>query len=152
MKTIIAIDPGASGGIAVSGSGPVKAFKMPATQGDIVNHIRDIWSSTDSCVCYLEQVGGFIGKKQPGSAMFKFGEGFGFVKGVLATLGIKTIMVRPQEWQKHFSLGTCKSCPSKTIWKNKLKSEAQRRFPELDVTLATSDALLILEYARHCEK
>ena len=36
----------------------------------------------------------------------------------------------------------------KTAWKNKLKAEAQRRFPDLRVTLKTCDALLILEVAR----
>ncbi len=36
----------------------------------------------------------------------------------------------------------------KTAWKNRLKERAQRFFPTLKVTLATSDCLLILEYAR----
>lgn len=41
---------------------------------------------------------------------------------------------------------------SKTAWKNKLKEEAQRRFPQLDITLKTADALLILDYAREMER
>ena len=100
----------------------------------------------DECVCVLEQVGGFVGKGQPGSAMFKFGEHFGFIKGVVQTLGIKLVLVRPQTWQKDFGLGTAANCASKSDWKNKLKAEAQRRFPHLPVTLATADALLILEW------
>jgi len=40
----------------------------------------------------------------------------------------------------------------KTEWKGKLKAEAQRRFPGLDITLATCDALLILEYGRMQER
>jgi hypothetical protein len=32
----------------------------------------------------------------------------------------------------------------KTEWKTKLKNEAQRRYPGLDVTKKTADALLIL--------
>ena len=32
-----------------------------------------------------------------------------------------------------------------TQWKNKLKAEAQRLFPDIRVTLKTADALLILE-------
>jgi hypothetical protein len=91
-------------------------------------------------------VSGFAGKAQPGSAMFKFGDQFGFLKGVLQTLGIRLELVRPQVWQKAFGLGTASACASKTIWKNKLKAEAQRRFPHLEVTLKTADALLILEY------
>lgn len=56
------------------------------------------------------------------------------------------MLVRPQVWQKVFNLGTAASCASKSEWKNKLKAEAQRRFPHLPVTLATADALLILEW------
>lgn len=36
---------------------------------------------------------------------------------------------------------------AKRDWKNKLKAEAQRRFPHLSATLASSDALLILDYS-----
>jgi hypothetical protein len=37
---------------------------------------------------------------------------------------------------------------AKRDWKQKLRAEAQRLFPAVDVTLKTSDALLILEWAR----
>ena len=47
-----------------------------------------------------------------------------------------------------FGLGTAASCASKSEWKNKLKAEAQRRFPQLNVTLKTADALLIIEWVR----
>jgi hypothetical protein len=150
MKTIIAIDPGVSGGVAVSAFGNTACHAMPATQGDVLEMIRDIKRAADieqaETICVLEEVSGFAGKAQPGSAMFKFGEGFGFLKGVIQTLGIKLVLVRPQVWQKAFGLGTASRCASKTEWKNKLKAEAQRRFPELPVTLATADALLILEF------
>jgi hypothetical protein len=79
--------------------------------------------------------------------MFKFGEGFGFLQGVIMSASTKLVLVRPQEWQKFFSLGTAAACTGKREWKNKLKSEAQRRYPQLDVTLKTADALLILDYA-----
>ena len=79
--------------------------------------------------------------------MFNFGRNFGFLLGVAMTLGYRIIMVRPQAWQKGLGLGNSKGM-SKTEWKNKLKAEAQRRFPKLSVTLSTSDALLILEYGR----
>ena len=87
------------------------------------------------------------GKAQPGSAMFRFGEHFGFLKGVIQALEVRLVLVRPQVWQRGFGLGTASACASKTIWKNKLKAEAQRRFPHLNVTLKTADALLILEHS-----
>jgi hypothetical protein len=101
----------------------------------------------DELVCVLEEVSGFAGKAQPGSAMFRFGEHFGFLKGVIQALEIRLVLVRPQVWQRGFGLGTASACASKTIWKNKLKAEAQRRFPHLNVTLKTADALLILEHS-----
>lgn len=151
MKTVVAIDPGASGGVAVSAFGKTVCHTMPATQGDVLELLRDIKDGADvegaECECVLEEVNGFAGKAQPGSAMFKFGEGYGFLKGVVQALGIKLELVRPQVWQKAFSLGTAARCASKSEWKNKLKAEAQRRFPKLPVTLATADALLILEWS-----
>lgn len=155
MKTIIAIDPGRSGGMAVSAFGAKLCHAMPATEGDVLDLLRSLKSGADiesvpgspaEMICVLEEVGGFAGQAQPGSAMFKFGANYGFIKGVVQTLGIKLELVRPQVWQKAFGLGTASGCASKTEWKNKLKAEAQRRFPQLKVTLSTADALLMLEW------
>ena len=71
------------------------------------------------------------------------------IRTTLACFGVRVVQVRPQEWQKHFALGKRRDCASDTIWKNKLKAEAQRRFPNLTVTNATADALLLLDYSTH---
>ncbi len=152
MKTVIAIDPGVSGGLAIARFGKTECYPMPETQGDLLALLREIKTAAEveghATVCVLEEVNGYAGKAQPGSAMFRFGEHFGFTKGVVQALGIRLLLVRPQTWQKMFGLGTASRCASKTEWKNKLKAEAQRRFPHLSVTLKTADALLIREYAR----
>ena len=146
--TIIAIDPGASGGIAWRHPGEhACAVKMPETAGDVVALLREPNSTEATCEAHIELVGGFAGKAMPGSAMFNFGKGAGIIEGALMALGVRVVMHRPQAWQKTFSLGAAKGSKSKTAWKNKLKAEAQRRFPHLKVTLATADALLILEHA-----
>lgn len=146
MKNILAIDPGASGGFAWYLDGATSTNKMPDTEGDVIDYLRSA-KAHGIQEAIIEEVGGFAGKAQPGSAMFKFGRGVGFLHGALLAFGFRVTTVRPQLWQKHFSLGTAKSCASKTEWKNKLKSEAQRRFPQCSVTLSTADALLILDYA-----
>ena len=147
--TTIAIDPGAAGGIAVQRDNqPVSATPMPATEGDIVDFLRAIAAEADAVVAIVEEVGGYIGKAQPGSRAFTFGRHFGFILGVLQTLGVRVELVRPQKWQKALSLGSASGCASKTEWKNKLKASAQRLYPRLKPTLATADALLILDYAR----
>lgn len=151
MKTIVAIDPGASGGIAYRldiSPEKVISFAMPETEGDILNHLCDISeASLDPCgaIAIVEKVGGFIkGRPAPGSTMFNFGRGFGYIMGVLMALHYRVELVTPQKWQKELSLG--KSDGDKTAWKNKLKAEAQRLFPEQKVTLSTADALLLLEF------
>lgn len=150
MKTltyILAIDPGASGGFAwLCTDGTIQSAKMPNTEGDVIDFIRE--RRAEGClVAYVEEVGGYCGKDQPGSRMFNFGRGFGLVIGALMMSGIRVELVKPQKWQKRFGLGTVKSSGGKTEWKNKCKSEAQRRFPTQSVTLATADAMLILDYA-----
>lgn len=159
-QPILSIDPGASGGIAwTSPEGVHYALKMPPTQGEVLDTLRHF---ARLCVvshleplCCLEQVGGFIRPGHGGQnsaaahTMFTFGEGFGFLKGCIMALGMKLVMVHPKKWQKHFSLGAKKDCAAPKDWKNKLKAEAQRRYPGLAVTLPIADALLIMEWARH---
>lgn len=153
MKTTIAIDPGASGGIAFQqGDSRPEAIKMPETEGDIANTLCAIYQraqSPESIVAYIEQVGGYTkGNPAPGSAMFNFGRNFGFLLGCLQVLRIRTELLTPGKWQKPLGLGVAGDCISKTEWKNKLKAKAQQLYPNHKVTLNTADALLILEYGR----
>ncbi len=150
LETIIAIDPGKNGGIAVFDvvrRKIVSLVKMPDTPTDILNFLSVY--NTNS-VCYLEKVGGLPG--MGGSAMFNFGKGYGHIEMALLANKIKTVTVTPQQWQKTLQLGT-KGNKSTTEWKNKLKAKAQQLYPEVEkITLATSDALLILEHARIVER
>jgi hypothetical protein len=118
---------------------------MPETEGDIIIFMRGF--NPDAHTIFMEEVGGYIGKAQPGSAMFTFGRNTGFLIGAIMAMGFRLEMVRPQVWQKRLGIGTSRTCASKSEWKNKLKAVAQRKFPTANVTLATSDALLILDYA-----
>lgn len=147
--TTIAVDPGLSGGIAYQLDGqPAQAVAMPSTEGDLVDLLRNLTAEAKDAVAFVEEVDGYVGKAQPASSAFKFGRNFGFTLGVLQTLGLRLELVRPQRWQKSLGLGAASGCASKTEWKNKLKASAQRLYPSLKPTLATADALLILDYAR----
>lgn len=144
---VIAIDPGLSGGVAYKRNlQPAQAVPMPATEGDLVDLLRSLTAHAPESIAYVEEVGGYIGKAQPASSAFKFGRNFGFILGVLQTLGVRVELVRPQRWQKSLACGSASGCASKTEWKNKLKSAAQRLYPQLKPTLATADALLILDF------
>jgi len=133
----LAIDPGVSGGIAIGLDYPM-LFNMPETAHDLAELIKDHAIER----AFVEEVGGFIGKEQPGSRMFTFGMNAGVIKGILAALAIPTVYVRPQKWQAALGLGTSNGL-DKNKWKNKLKSRAQQLYPQHKVTLATADALLI---------
>jgi len=145
---LIAIDPGASGAIAVKWPGkPILVYPMP-DDADLAEAVHGY-----ACACgvegyepvaYLEEVGGYIGKPQPGSSMFKFGSGYGFIRGVLAANRIKTVLVRPQTWQKGVSGVQSTKGPER---KRALKEAAARLYPNIKVTLTNADALLIADYA-----
>lgn len=149
MSTLLlAIDPGASGAIAVKWPGkPILVYPMP-DDADLVECMIG-YAATAShegydLVAYLEEVGGYIGKPQPGSSMFKFGSGYGFIRGVLAANRIKTVLVRPQTWQKGVSGVQSTKGPER---KRALKEAAARLYPNIKVTLTNADALLIADYA-----
>jgi hypothetical protein len=147
FNTIIAVDPGLKGGIACWKEGQeITAFAMPPTEGDLLELVRTLIAPGQT-VGVVEKVGGFTGKPQPGSAMFSFGRNFGFIIGIFQALTVRIDLVTPQKWQKPLSLGTASACASRTQWKHKLKSCAQRLYPALRPTLATSDSILILDFA-----
>ena len=125
--------------------------------------LRDLFAA--GAVCYLEEVSGFAGQGQPGSSMFKFGSGYGFLRGCAMALGYRLELVRPQKWQKSLGIGNASTllpddfkardpaqqralrAVAKREWKRKLLAHAERLYPCQRVTLATADALLILDYA-----
>jgi hypothetical protein len=147
FSTILAIDPGATGGIARWKQGqPTVALAMPPTEDELVTLFRTL-ITPDESIAFVEHVTGFIGKSHPGSRMFVFGRNFGFILGVLQAMGVRTELVRPQKWQKPFSLGTASGCATRAEWKGKLKLHAQRLYPKLKPTLKTADALLLLKFA-----
>lgn len=147
MSTLIAIDPGASGGIAwTHSSGAVWAAKMPDTPKDIYALIGDVALELDT-TCVIEDVGYHI-KGNNASASCKFARHVGHLEAFLLALEIPTTRVRPAKWQKHFG-----ALPKdKTQRKRKIKELVQQRHPKLKVTLMTSDALGILEWAMEAQK
>lgn len=148
---VIGIDPGANGGIAVLSSvgTVVRLSKMPETQQDILQFLKDVLAFDGDCVCYLEDVGrGMPGQSSKATATFA--RHCGHLEMALLALGIPTYTATPQKWQKMYQLGRSGDY-GKTEWKNKLKAKAQQLFPREKITLATSDAILIAEYGRKQE-
>lgn len=143
---ILAIDPGANGGIALDFNGAITASKIPETDGDLLKILKDC--ATGPRKAYLENIVKYAGTNMPSSAMAVYASSWGLIKGMLMALEYEVILVKPQDWQKALGLGTSKGM-TKTEWKNKLKGEAQRLYPGVPITLATADALLLLRAARN---
>ncbi|TXH46903.1 MAG: hypothetical protein E6Q97_28460 [Desulfurellales bacterium] len=135
----IGIDPGASGAIAaICPLGP-DWIKLCETEHDVSNWLRDI--SSFDCRAIIEQVQPMPRAVCGNVPMFKLGCSYGFLRGLLTGYGIKYEAARPQKWQK--AMG----CLTKGD-KNVSKAAAQRLFPDIKITHANADALLIAEYCR----
>ena len=146
MKTIVAIDPGASGGFCqFIGDKAIQAWKFTSLS-DFVDDLFEIKADPDLTLeLVLEDVPPFAGKNIPSSTGFKLGKSCGFYEGVARGLRIPCHMVRPQTWQKGF--GGVKG-QSTSVKKRILKDHASRLYPQLgkQITLATADAVLIGHY------
>ena len=132
----LAIDPGANGGFAYKGGATIFCGKNAELAGLTINR---------ETIIVVEKVPPYVGKFIPSSAAFKLGYSYGWIVGKFS--GYKTHHITPQVWQKYLNIGT-KGDQTTTQWKNKLKDEAIKLFPnQKRITLATSDAYLLLHYA-----
>ena len=140
----IGVDPGKKGGYAIIEKDAVDVFPWD-DQGFIENMANAVNCGT--CVACVEKVGAHPG--QGVTSMFTFGQGYGYILGVLAVLGIGVQLVPPGTWKKEFSL----------IGKDKAVSIATCRYLFPGVKLrptekcrkdsdGMAEALLMAEYAR----
>jgi crossover junction endodeoxyribonuclease RuvC len=155
---VLGIDPGQSGGFALlSPDAPAKAWKMPATEADVwllmrdiqhdvnlptsmsfgPNRGRDIQVHRGVLTVWIEKVGAM--PKQGVSSTFKFGRGYGFLRGCITALALPWNEVAPGVWQRKLQ---CLSGGDKNV----TKARAQQLYPHLRITHATADALLIASY------
>jgi len=148
--TYIGIDPGAQGGMAALLDGGAVCFtSMPKDEAGIWRWVRSFEPDGDRDVrAVIEQVQGYIGEGQPGSSMFKFGQGYGTLRMALVAAGIPFEAVTPRVWQSALSIPPRKKSENRGQWKQRLKTEAEIRYPRLLVTLAVADALLLAEYCK----
>ena len=137
----IGIDPGYSGGMAlldVAGEVlEVVAFKK-MTLRDTVD-VMTQWSKEHKPKAMLEKVHSM--PKQGIVSSWKFGEHYGFLQGVLSSSSVPFGYVTPQKWMKRLE---CRTGGDKNV----SKARAQRQWPEMKITHAIADALLIAEYCR----
>lgn len=145
---MICIDPGQAGGIVQANptnQNTPFVIAMPKTDRDILQALEPM--TGEDMVAYLEDLVKYTGRNMPSSSMATYASNWGIIKGILTALRYRIVLVPPKKWQAALGLGS-KGISTTTAWKNKLKQRAEQLFPNIKVTLATADALLILEAAR----
>lgn len=100
----VGIDPGKSGGICVYDTTEegtqILFYKMPSTVRDIYELLHDIFLrySDYRIRVVLEKVHSMPG--QGVASTFTFGQGFGWIEGVLASSSVGYMEVIPNKWMK----------------------------------------------------
>ena len=140
MKTL-AIDPGASGGIAwIDDDGNVRAQKMPDSMTETADVLRTL-AAEGYRQAVIENVGGYRCGNSATSAV-KFARHVGHLEAICYCLGIAVTKVAPNTWMT--GIGTYPK--DKALRKRAIKEDMARRYPHLSVTLMTADALGILTW------
>lgn len=146
VKAIIAIDPGANGGIAwCDNDGSTFVVAMPDGMSAQIDKIRELAASLPNAIVVMERVGGYV-PGDSGPAACKFARHCGHIEAACYAFGLPVEQVAPQTWMK--SIGALPK--DKGARKRAIKEAMARRFPGLSVTLKTADALGILRWALTC--
>lgn len=140
----IGIDPGAKGALAVIGE-DAGVYLVPFDRARFRDVLEEAGRQT-GVRCCLERVGAMPG--QGVTSMFRFGENFGYIQGLLEAFGIPYELVTPQKWKREFQV---------TGNKNSSVAVCRRLFPAVDLRRTAqcrkdddgmAEALLMAEYAR----
>ena len=156
---IIGIDPGISGAIAILENNKVLSiFEMPVmsegkknkrqlNSAQLVKLLKDNISENEEVSVVVEQVNAMPG--QGVTSMFNFGQTFGAIKGICASLNLPIFYVRPAKWKKHFDLINSSKDASRTKVIEMYPSISSRLSKKKDVNKA--DAILIARYFKECK-
>lgn len=161
INCIIGIDPGASGGIVTwRPDAKVKAMKMPKDLDDFrayMEYVKDNFSP----LVFIEKVtvrmddvkvdgdGANMGKLFRVQKMIA---NFEQMKTVLMVLGIPYVLVNPMKWQNELKLRiSVKGKPKeeKEERKRRYRDIAGELYPEINATLWSADATLIMHFGRY---
>lgn len=141
----IGIDPGGSGAFVVlySDSNEIDWFPFKdSSEAEIASaleiHCRN-FDEGNRAVAVIERVHSM--PRQGVASSFKFGQSYGFLRGLLTAFEIPFVEVTPQKWQK--AMG----CMTKGD-KNVSKQRAGQLFPGVKFTHAFADAALIAAYCK----
>ena len=146
VDTIIAVDPGKTGGIAIKFNGKYKVYKMPDSLvkiDDLLKHYNDV---SDSMLVVIESIRLHnTGNMAMVSRMQKLFENYNQIKTLVAMNRIPFIEVAPVSWQAYLNLRTSRiKAMDRTGRKRAYRDFAQPWWPDkLNIDVADSVCLLI---------
>lgn len=148
IDTIIAVDVGAGGGIAVWRDGKITTYNMPKNLKDLNVLFSYLAEISDNPICFIEQVQMYLGDAKGGKqfGIVKMLANFEQLKAIISVNKIPFIPVYPITWQSKLKLRI--KGEEKAVRKRRYKEVAQLENQHLRVTMKTCDALLILKFAR----
>lgn len=149
MTRYLGIDPGMKGGFAQIYGTSVWAspFPMSADEIDAAQLARWWTDAKHDTIAIIEKAQAM--PKQGVTSVFTYGTGYGKLLGILATLGIRTEMVRPTTWKKAVLSDTLKDKAAAIYW-------CRCNYPLVNLVAegcrvphdGMADALCIAEYGR----
>ena len=149
---IFGIDPGIAGAIAILDEKIIDVIELPTmsdgkkqkqlNSAQLSQYISKNIIDINKTVVVVEQVNAMPG--QGVTSMFNFGQTFGAIKGISATLKLPIFFVRPSKWKKHFELINSSKDASRTKAIEMYPSFAQILSKKKDVN--KSDAILIARF------
>ena len=149
-KGIIGVDPGKGGGACIlrpetysvgPGTVDLKPWRIDHEFIDMMQSL-----SPEDYEVVIEDVPAFVSAATSNASSFKLGQNFGLILGTSRSLRFATHLVKPQIWQK--GLIGLRPKMGYTLRKRILKDNAIRLFPDLKITNATADAVLIMNWYR----
>lgn len=156
INCIIAIDPGANGGIAVwqtdpNGTSVVHSVKMPKDTKQLQEYIN-YWRGIRNPIVFIEKLsvrpddvaGDNFGKVQRITKMLA---NFEKLKALMELVEVPFVLVHPMKWQNALKLRV--KGEEKAERKKRYKEVAQSYYPTQKVTMWNADALLIMHFARY---
>lgn len=161
FRLTFGIDPGQSGAISVLADGKFERFvdmpTIPRNAGgmhvcgaQLANALREIMARHPgaSMIAVLEAVSAM--PKQGVTSVFRFGEGYGCIRGVLGALSIPFILVPPQTWKRYLRLTGCDKDAARTLAIQRVPAASAFLHRKKDVGRA--DALLLALWGEMTEQ
>ncbi len=147
MKSILAIDPGASSGAYAyrTEDGTIGGGNLPKTPIELVDLFKDLEEKVKPGIVYIEKTGTYVpGNAGPGAV--KFARHCGALDVIPFAIGLPSVYISAAGWMNYFA-GRPKGDGTKDSRKTFFYEKAATRFANIKINKRQGDAYCLLIYA-----